>query len=119
MVGPGARRQAVAYLRTSYAISERRVCRAMGLWRSVCRYRSRRGVDGPLRERLRGYAAVRRRWGYRRLHWLARRDGFTIGRTRFQRIYQEEGLQVRKRRRSRCVAAARVPRPAVCTPDAS
>lgn len=119
MVRPAAQRQAVAYLQTTYAISQRRACRAIGLWRSVCRYRSLRGLDGPLRERLRGYAAIRRRWGYRRLHWLARRDGLQIGRTRLQRIYQEEGLQVRKRRRSRCAAVARVPRPPAAAPNTS
>ena len=36
-----------------------------------------RREETPLREALRRHAAVRRRWGYRRLTVLLRRDGFT------------------------------------------
>jgi putative transposase len=117
MVRPAARREVVSHLESTYRVSQRRACRAIGLWPSVCRYRSRRGSDGPLRERLRGYAAVRRRWGIRRLFWLARREGVQVGRTRFERIYREEGLQVRRRRRRRTAAAARVALPSPNHPD--
>jgi putative transposase len=117
MVTPGARRDPVAHLRQGFGVSERRACRLLGQWRSVNRYRSLRGLDGPLRERLRAQAGVRRRWGYRRLLWLMKREGFQVGRTRLLRIYREEHLQVRKRRRRRSIAAPRVRMPAATGPN--
>jgi putative transposase len=42
-------------------------------------------------------AQQRKRWGYRRLHVLLRRDGHMDNHKRIYRIYKEEGLQVRKR----------------------
>ncbi len=56
------------------------------------RYRSCRSDDGDLRSRLRELARQRRRFGYRRLHILLRRDGITINRKKTQRFYREEGL---------------------------
>jgi putative transposase len=55
--------------------------------------------EAPLREALRRHAAVRRRWGYRRLTVLLRRDGFPDNLKRIHRLYRAEGLQVRQRRR--------------------
>ena len=48
--------------------------------RTVIRYQSRRDDDGALREKLRDLAHQRRRFGYRRLHILLRRDGIAINR---------------------------------------
>ena len=64
-----------------------------------------------MRERLRTLAMARRRFGYRRLAVLLRREGERINDKRVYRIYREEGLMVRRRRRKR-LAVARVPRPA-------
>ena len=55
--------------------------------------------DGPLRAALRRHAHTRRRWGYRRLLVLLRREGFTDNHKRVQRLYRAEGLQVRRRQR--------------------
>ena len=54
------------------------------------RYRSCRADDGDLRSRLSELAQQRRRFGYRRLHILLRRDGITINRNKTQRLYREE-----------------------------
>ena len=51
-----------------------------------------------LREKLRELAHQRRRFGYRRLHILLRREGLTINRKKTQRLYREEGLTVRRRK---------------------
>ena len=91
MVTPAARREAVAHLRTSLGVSERRACGIIGADRTSIRYRSRRGDDTALRVRLRELAQQRRRFGYRRLHILLLRDGVTINRKRTQRLYTEEG----------------------------
>jgi putative transposase len=75
MVTPVARREAAAHLCQTYAVSQRRACQAIAVDRSSIRYRSRRPDDGVLRTRLRELAAARRRFGYRRLHILLRREG--------------------------------------------
>lgn len=50
-----------------------------------------------MRERLKALAQERRRFGYRRLHVLLRREGQMVNRKRVQRIYREERLLVRRR----------------------
>ena len=65
------------------------------------RYRSCRPDDADLRGRLRELAGERRRFGYRRLHILLRREGRRVNRKKVQRLYCEEGLTVRRRRRRR------------------
>jgi putative transposase len=77
-VTPAARREAVAHLCLAYEVSERRVCSMLGADRSSIRYRSTRPDDAAQRARLRALAAVRRRFGYRRLHILLRREGIVM-----------------------------------------
>src|SRR2546423_12957518 len=57
MVTPVARREAVAHLCQTYAVSERRACRVIGSDRSSVRYRSCRPDDAAIRQRLRSLAA--------------------------------------------------------------
>jgi putative transposase len=61
------------------------------------RYRSRKPDDAVLRARLRALANMRRRFGYRRLHVLLRREGFIVNHKRLFRLYREERLLVRRR----------------------
>jgi putative transposase len=42
-------------------------------------------------------AAIRRRFGYRRLHILLCREGMHMNHKRLRRLYAEERLQVRRR----------------------
>ena len=81
--------------------SERRACRLVGLERKTFRYRSRRPRREDLRARLRTLAEERVRWGYRRLHVLLRREGIRANHKAVYRLYREEGLAVRRRRRKR------------------
>jgi putative transposase len=90
MVTPAAKREAVAHLRQAHEMSERRACLVIGYVRMTVRYRSRRVDHGTLRERL--LARERRRFGYRRLHVLLRREGFVVNHKRLFRIYREERL---------------------------
>ena len=75
--------------------SQRRACGLIGLAPKT--YRSRRPDDAGLRLRLRELAAARRRFGYRRLLILLRREGFVVNHKRLFRLYREERLTVRKR----------------------
>jgi putative transposase len=99
-----AQRIAVRAMQASFGLSERRACGLVGVDRSTCRYRERRADWPALRERLRGLAAERRRFGYRRLHVLLRREGYRVNLKRVYRLYREEELAVRRRRRRRRVA---------------
>lgn len=82
-------------------LSERRSCWLVGLERKTFRYRSRRPGREDLRSRLRALAEERIRWGYRRLHVLLRREGIQANHKAVYRLYREEGLAVRRRKRKR------------------
>ena len=109
MVTPSVRRNVVAHVVASHDVSERRACRTLGVDRSSHRYRSRRPTDTELRARIRTLAHERRRFGYRRLFILLRRDGETSGKNRIYRLYREEGLSVRKRKGRRRATGTRAP----------
>jgi putative transposase len=85
------------YLRQTFEMSERRACRAIGTDRTSVRYQGVRADDVALRERLKALAQERRRFGYRRLHVLLRREGHAVNKKRVQRLYREERLTVRRR----------------------
>jgi putative transposase len=97
VVTPAARREAATYLRRAFEMSERRACRVIGTDRTSVRYQGVRPDDEVLRERLKALAQERRRFGYRRLHVLLRREGHAINKKRVQRLYREERLTVRRR----------------------
>jgi len=61
------------------------------------RYQTIRVDDVVLRERMKAIAHERRRFGYRRLHVLLRREGHRVNHKRLFRIYREEKLVVRRR----------------------
>ena len=91
-------------------ISQRRACSLVGLSRSVLSYRSeKRESDGALQDRLRELAAERKRFGYRRLHVLLRREGHVVNHKKVYRLYREADLSVRRRKRRRGIAVARQP----------
>lgn len=90
-------------------MSERRACSVIDADRKMIRYRSRRPPETALRNRLRDLANERRRFGYRRLFILLRREGEASGINRIYRLYREEGLTVRKRRARRRAAGMRAP----------
>ncbi len=109
MVRPAGKRAVVSHLVSAHGLSERRACRLAELNLSTWQYRCR-GVDRPgLRTRIRELAYERRRFGYRRIHALLRREGWRIHHKAVHRIYVEEGLQVRKRKRKRISQGERQP----------
>ena len=109
MVGPAAKREAVAHLQAVMGLSERRACSFVGADRKMIRYQSCRPPETELRGRLRDLAKERRRFGYRRLFILLRREGEPSGINRIYRLYREEGLTVRKRRARRRAVGTRAP----------
>jgi putative transposase len=109
MVTPAVRREAVVHLQVTYKVSERRACSALGTDRTSVRYRSRRPDDMAIRTRLRELASVRRRFGYRRLHILLRREGIVMNHKKLRRLYREERLQVRRRSGRKRALGTRAP----------
>jgi putative transposase len=93
----------------AHELSKRRACTALDLDRSTMRYRSIRASDTAHRLRIRELAAARRRFGYRRLQLLMKREGIAMNMKRFRRLYREEGLQVRKRNGRKRALGMRAP----------
>lgn len=96
-------------VRQAHGLSERRACGLFGITRWTNRYQSRRDPQLDLRMRLRELAASRVRYGYRRLTVLLKREGRAINAKRVYRLYREEGLQVRTKKRAKRAASVRVP----------
>jgi putative transposase len=97
MVTPAAERKAVAHLVANHGMSERRACKTIGMCRMTMRYETVRPDDAALRARMRAIAHERRRFGYRRLHVLLRREGHLVNHKKLFRLYREEKLTVRRR----------------------
>lgn len=109
MARPALKRPVVEYIRDHYGLPRRRACRLVGLHRSVFYYRSVRNPRLELRGRMRELARTRVRYGYRRLHVLLKREGWSLGRNLAYRLYCEEGLQLRSKlpRRRKMVVTRR------------
>lgn len=115
---PSCRRDVVTHLQKAFCVSERCACRATGFSRATQRYRSHAAPQGELRLRLKELAQTRVRYGYRRLHVLLRREGWTVNAKRIYRLYKEDGLVIRPktpRRKRSC--RYRGERPEISAPN--
>ena len=93
------------HVHTCFQVGTRRACRVLTLHRSMYLYKSRRPEQAVLRKRIREIAETRVRFGYRRIHILLQREGWSAGRTRVYRLYRLEGLQMRHKPPRRRVMA--------------
>lgn len=87
-------------------MSERRACEILRFQRSSHRYQLIRDGQAELRMRIKEIAAVRVRYGYKRIHVLLQREGWRVNHKRVYRLYCEEGLNLRAKRPKRRVSAA-------------
>jgi putative transposase len=115
-VKPVQKRAAAHYFRVGFRVSERRACGLASVARSSYRYRSVAADQTALRLRLRDLAATRVRYGYRRLHVLLRREGWRVNHKRVSRLYREEGLGIRVKRRKKLASVPRVLPPPATKP---
>lgn len=113
MVTPAARKKAAGHVVRRLGLSERRVYRVVGLSRSVFRYQSCRMADDALRGRLKALAEQYPKYGYPTLHDLLKGEGLVQNRKQTYRLYREEGLQVRSKKRKKL----RRPRVPMRVPD--
>jgi putative transposase len=102
---------------TSLGRSIRKACILVGLPRASYDYKPVVRHDEELREKIRELAHQRRRFGCPRIHLLLRREGLPINHKRTERIYREEGLSLRKRKRRKTAAIARVILPTALRPN--
>jgi putative transposase len=110
LVEPAGQRKAAHHLMKGYAMSERHACRLLNLARSTHRYKPHAsGRNDVLRQRLRELAEKRPRFGYRRLHALLNREGWHANHKRIHRLYREERLSLRRRRRKHWMRTGRLP----------
>ena len=95
-------------MRQGLEISERRACGLTGIARTtVRRVLDEKGENAALRARIIDLAHTRRRFGYRRIHDLLRREGVRANHKRIYRLYREAALSVRQRRRRKWVRVDR------------
>jgi putative transposase len=86
-------------------VSIRRACRVLECDPKMYRYKSRRGDQAALKERIKKIAETRVRYGYRRIHVLLCREGWLINEKRVHRLYREMSLQLRHKSPKRRVKA--------------
>jgi putative transposase len=116
-VKPRARRILAEWAQTAYRLSQRRAARLIPVRLETLRYQSIRDRQDALRQRLRELAAVRVRFGYRRLTVLLKREGWPVNAKRIYRLYGDEGLTVRTTPRKRLASRPRVPLPTATRPN--
>jgi len=101
-----------------FGLSIRRACKLIGLSRTSFGYKPAVKPDEEvIRKRLRKLAETRRRFGCRRLHVLLRREGFMLNHKRTERIYRQEGLILRIRRRKKLSSLLRTEMPKPSYPN--
>ena len=93
-MSPNQQRAASDYLAEGYGLSQRRICRVMGRPRSTVRYRRQPAADEPkLVREIKRLARRHPRFGYRRVHALLVRRGWTVNLKRVHRLWIELGLK--------------------------
>jgi len=98
----------VEYIQKMHSLSERRACKLSSLDRSSFRYMPMPDKNQELRVRLRELAEQRRKFGAPRLHTMLRREGHLINHKRTERLYREEGLSLRLKKRKKRISHLRV-----------
>jgi putative transposase len=92
-------------VRSDWKVSTRRACSTLRIDRALYVYKSKRGDHAALKGRIKDICETRVRYGYRRVHVLLQRDGWTINVKRVHRLYRELSLQLRNKTPKRRVKA--------------
>jgi putative transposase len=98
-------------------ISERRACTLVGINRLTYRYQAKIRDDASLRDRMRALAKRWQRFGYRRLGVMLERENIVANHKKIYRIYTEEGLKVRRKRKKGRSQVRSAPMPVPTRPN--
>jgi putative transposase len=109
---PAVKREMVAQVIAAHGLSQRRACGLIEITRRSFRRAPTPDRNQELRQRLRALAEERWRWGCRLLYQVIRREGWRVTHKRVERLYREEGLSLRRRRRRKRLSYLRVIRQA-------
>jgi putative transposase len=94
------RRELAECAQQAHDLSQRHAAGLIPVNRATLRYEHHRDPQDALRVRLRELAGSRVRYGYRRLTVMLKREGWEVNAKRIYRLYTEEGLIVRTKRRA-------------------
>jgi len=86
-------------------VTIRRACSALQFDRSTYHYQSRRTDPAFLKKRIKEICETHVRYGYRRVYYILRRDGWCVNLKKVYRLYRELGLQLRNKTPKRRVKA--------------
>lgn len=100
----------VTEVMVQHHLSQRRACGLIGITRRAFSREHGPDRDQQLRQRLRALAELHHRWGSPMLHRVLRREGMAANHKRIERLYREEGLSLRRRRRRKRLSHLRVAR---------
>jgi len=100
-VKPATRKPIAYHLIDVFKLSERAACQLAGVSRTAFRYCPKIKDDKPVRTRLKELASQYPRYGYLMLHGLLKGEGLVVNRKHTYRLYTEESLQVRTKKRKK------------------
>ena len=92
----------------SLGLRKSRASRLVGLCRNTLGYEPKPDKDEALRNRMKELAEKRKRFGCERLHLILKREGLVVNHKRTERIYREEQLALRIRRRKKLASQGRI-----------
>lgn len=97
MVTPQAKKSCSKWLVEEHGLSERKACMLVGIQRSTVRYRSKKTDESWLVDKIKTIAYEKKRFGYRRIHMMLKREKIVVNHKKVFRIYRACGLKVLKR----------------------
>ena len=92
-------------MRDDWKVSIRRACKVLRFDTSSYHYKSRRSDLAALKARIKDICETRVRYGYRRVAYVLRREGWHVNQKKVYRLYNELGLQLRNKSPKRRVKA--------------
>lgn len=100
----------------SFGLSQRRAAGLLEASRTLLSYKPKANeLNDKLRLRIKELAAKFRRWGHPKLYVVIRREGYAVNHKRTERLYRQEGLSLKIRKRKKLASVTRVKLPeAVC-----
>ncbi len=101
------KKELVKFLIESLGRSIRKACELIRISRSAYRYEPKPNNDIKLRTRMKELAEKRKRWGAPMLHAVLRREGLVVNHKRTERIYKDEGLTLRRKKRKKMTSFKR------------